>query len=222
MRDFAEAFFDIFKLIGITSSALALLNLVSHLFHFDLVGFLALWAQAMRLFFHPAFDWLFGWFDIELSEFVKDMLTLYLLVGGTMGRTVGGVLARAFGSDKVKIHGRDFQVDADAHGFGYFLGTLMTYILIWPIKLIDVIKQPIVAQKRSKWLIFFETGGTHFRTYEASHKEDIIAENEYVCDLRTVLMLQILAVCLQTVGLIGINGQISGLNFWSTLIGLFI
>lgn len=200
--DIQAAYGSIFNQIGIFLSAIALANWIADLFEFPLGVLLQLLSDTL--------GWLVYWlvnllkvaFNVVLPAFFEHAATVYSLVGAAASRTWVHFLR--ISRDAALAEG--IQEGGDVPTKANIYLTMVIGALVWPYML--SLDKPVVARRGQimRWI----KGGPPIGFFDGEAASKMVREGRYVCDLRKVMLYQLLLVLLESAGMLSVDSVMSG------------
>lgn len=203
-----------YGVIGFIAALSALINLLVALFTLDMASFLAPFITVYRAIAHPLVDVLTAWLPFRIPLYVKDLIVLYGIMGGSVARTNEsfrrvrkGSLSEAWGSmlgrpnppgkspwDPKTSPPRRFY-DASPQWLRIVLD-----VLLWPLTFEAVFRVPIASIGRAP------SGSWYSRSVDWEQAQDHIREGHIATfDLRINFAVQILALIITAFVIVGLN-----------------
>jgi len=154
--------------LGIILAAVSSFNFLHSLLNFELSKFFELCFYTYRVLFHGIFDFLtarlFSYFDIKVVLWVKDLAVLYFLVGSALFRAIFPAFRHRMCASRCVLN-RPKGMISDAiisslniryrkmgrkNLFLYYSFFMFIIILIWPLLVSDILKDPIFMYIKSE------------------------------------------------------------------------
>ena len=204
-----------YGVIGFVAALSALINLLVALFTLDLAAFLAPFITVYRAIAHPVIDTLTFWLPFRLPLFVKDIIVLYGIIGGSVARTNEsfrdvrkGTLKHAWISLLAKPNppGRNLYDPKEWALIRFYRAgpswlRIVLDIIFWPITIGEVFAAPIASKG------VLESGGAWYSRSSDWEKADGPSREGHIAtfDLRINFAVQIIALIIIAFVIVGLN-----------------
>lgn len=174
--DFRCAFSHFWSIVGVIGTGVAVLSWLAHGFRWDLGFWSSEVLRGYRMVFHGAIDLMFGWANIVLPSWTKDLCVAYFVMGAVVARSAASTTAFFL----VESH----ESPNKSYRIVYALFQLV-FFLIWPAMLVMRLRRPILLDIPGVFI------GLTTASASATHRRD---PDILWIDFRRVFAFQALAV----------------------------
>lgn len=186
VKDILAAYGSFARIIAIGGAIVVVLSFLMNVLSLPFGELVTRIVEAYRGIVHPLMQALFGWWPWPLPDWWHDAAALYFVIGGAVARTLWVFYQRHDASEVGEHYGPPV--------IGRFKSRAMQTVAVilsapfWPLSLLAMLTTPYVMRNPNNRNVF---AGSHNRyaMWRAERKH-----YEYVCNLRTVFLLQLIAV----------------------------
>lgn len=203
-----------YGIIGFLAAASASINLITSLLALDIATFLAPFITVYRSIAHPLIDVLTVWLPFELPLYVKDLVVLYGIIGGSVARAYEeyrqvrrGGLKEAWISllGKPSPPGRNLYDPKEWPPVRFYRASpkwlrMLFDVVLWPITIVEAFKKPIASMGRTSSGTWYSTAKT-WEEAEHNKREGHIS----TFDLRINFATQLLVLLFIVAVVVGLN-----------------
>ncbi len=196
-RDLKAAYRSWWSLLAMLFSAISIFNYVSRVLHISLSQYFSDVVEAYQALFYPIVEFVVSPFHLDILDWQKDLILVWLAIGGATSRTFWSEFATnaRIAKDPDSIRRSDY--------WDSFRWALIS-IVAWPICWIWLFLRPYYyMHKRRDGRPLF-VGRWHVnptRNGIIGSSADASIDHEVIADMRVVLLIQILSVALVVIAL---------------------
>lgn len=185
IKDIWAAYGGFSKLFAILTAAVVLLSWLLRVMAIPFGEFVTRVVETYRGIVHPLMDQLFGWLPWTLSDWWRDAIAIYFVIGGAVARTLWVFYAEHKAGESSEHYGPAI--------IGRFQNRAMQVLAVvlsaplWPLSLLAMLAAPYVMRNPNTKNVFAGNWSRYRAWRERPHYQ-------YICNLRTVFILQLVAV----------------------------
>ena len=216
MRSIKEAlkiFMEWYGVIGFVFGVFAIINLCVSIYHIDLNEFIRSISRSYQIIAHTFVGWLFFWLPFSLPTFAKDVVVIWLIVGGAVARTQDRFMRVRAYHLKETIHtalGRQSPRDINPDTSPYFERIynhsprwfrILADILFWPRRVYNFFRRPFASVGKTRKYTWYDINEKKSDQEKSKQKEGYLDD----FDLRIVFFAQIFVIISTAIFVLALN-----------------
>jgi hypothetical protein len=180
--------------IGLLLSAVSIWSFLMRTLSVSLTAPFEAALRTFRQLFHPLIDLPLSLIHLSVSPVTKDIALLYLAFGGAVGRTFLAVFETNPVGEEFYVATRAGRaLNATVKSFPLRVAAVVACLFAWPIVLLVGLQWPLIVRT--------PRGTTVLPSLPARTRDAWGRDVQAICDLRTVLSVQVSTVLLAAAGL---------------------